>query len=321
MKVLSIATTLVIALTAVPVQAQPGYPNKPITIVVPYPAGGTSDNQIRLIAEPLSKALGQTIIIDNKAGASGAIAAVAVARSPADGYTLIFPNNGLLIAALTSDKAGYEPIKDFVPISMVSKVPLVLSVSKSVPAKNLRELMAYAKSKPGQLNYASAGPASYGNLATNLLMQAAGIKMNHIPYRGEANTTAAIRTDECQVLLTTPSSALFGLVQQKHASILGVGSDKPVDVVPDARPIAETLPGFAAEAWFALLAPAGTPSDVVTKVNSALQQVLKETKVRASLFGMGAVAQGSTPDALGKLMKAQYTEFQTVVRNNNIKAQ
>jgi len=296
------------------------FPTKPITIVVPYPAGGTSDNQLRMIAEPLSRLLGQTIIVDNKPGASGAVAASVVARAAPDGYTLLYPNNGVLIAPLVNRQTGYDPLKDFVPITTVTKVPMVLVVNKAVPANNLREFIAHAKAHPGALNYATAGPASYGNLATNLLAQAAQIKMTHVPYRGEANTTLAVRSGESQVLLTSPSSSMLGQVKEGNLKLLGVATQKPTDIVPGAQPIADVLPGFSAEIWFGLLAPAGTPHPVIQKLNEAVQQVLKDTGIRARLFASGALAEGSTPGAFQALMRTEYGQFKDVIQKNDIKA-
>jgi len=295
------------------------FPTRPITIVVPYPAGGTSDNQVRMISEPLSKILGQTIIVDNKPGASGALAAATVARAAPDGYTLLYPNNGVLIASLINKQAGYEPLKDFAPISTVTKVPMVLVINKTVPADNLRDFVKYAKANPGKLNYATAGPASFGNLATSLLSQVAGIKMNQIPYRGEAATTLAVRSGESHVLLTSPSSAMLGQVKEGNLKLLGVATEKSTDIVPGAQPIAEVLPGFSAQIWFGLLAPAGTPQPVVQKLNAAIQQVLQDTGIRARMFASGALAEGSTSAALEKLMRTEYSQFKEVILKNDIK--
>ncbi len=323
MKSFAYAFAVALVAVSVPAQAQTpaSYPSKPITIVVPYPAGGTSDNQVRIISEPLSKILGQPVIVDNKSGASGALGAAAVARAAPDGYTLLYPNNGVLIAPLVSKQSGFDPLKDFAPITTVTKVPMVLVVSKSVPADNLRDFIKYAKANPGKLNYATAGPASYGNLATNLLAQAAEIKMSHIPYRGEANTTLALRTGESQVLLTSPSSAMLGLVKEGNIKMLGVATLKPTEVVPGAHPIADVLPGFSSEIWFGLLAPAGTPQPIVQKINDAVQQVLKDPGIRARLLASGALAEGSTAAGLEKLMRAEYAQFKDVIVKNDIKAE
>ena len=226
---------LLVALASLPLGmalAQDAFPSRPITIVVPYPAGGTSDSQVRMIQEPLQKLLGQPVVVDNKPGASGAIAAQFVARAKADGYTLIYPNNGLLIAPLLNRQAGYEPLRDFKPVSVTTSVPMVLVANKGVPAKNLSEFLQYAKGQANGIMYASAGTASYGHLASTRLSQMADLKVNHVPYRGEANTTMAVRTGEVQMLLTTPSPAMLGLVSQGQLTMLGVATDKPSPVVP-----------------------------------------------------------------------------------------
>jgi tripartite-type tricarboxylate transporter receptor subunit TctC len=299
--------------------AQTSFPDKPITIVVPYSAGGTSDNQVRLIADPLSKILGQQIIVDNKPGASGALAASLVARAKPDGYTLIYPNNGFLIAAIVNKQAGYDPLKNFVPITTVTKVPMVLVVSKEVPPNNLRDFIKYVKGRPGQLNYASVGSGSFGNLATTLFAQSAGIKMTPIPYKGEAATTLAVRTNESQMLLTSPSSAMLGLAKEGAIKMLGVSTEKSSELVPGIQPIAEVLPGFSAEIWFGLLAPSGTPPEAVKKVNAAVQKVLQDTAIRARLFASGALAQHSTPADFERLLKVEHAQWTAIVQKNDIK--
>lgn len=297
-----------------------GFPNKPITIVVPYTAGGISDNQVRMIAEPLSRILGQTIVVDNKPGASGALGAALVARAAPDGYTLLYPNNGVLIAPLINKQAGYDPLKDFTPISTVTMVPMVLAASKEVPADNLRDFITYAKANPGKVNYATAGPASFGNLAMKLFAQAASVTMNQIPYRGEANMTLALRSGESQLLMSSVSASIIGQAKEGNIKLLGVATDKPTDIVPGAQPIAEVLPGFTAMVWFGLLAPAGTPQPIARKLNAAIQQVLQDSGIRARMFAAGALAQGSTPAAFDTLMRAEHARFKEVVTKNDIKA-
>src|SRR4051812_22564135 len=166
--------------------AQGNYPNKPIRIIVPYPAGGLTDFQARTMAEPLGKLLGQPIIIENKPGASAAIGTQAAATSPGDGYTMVFVNNGLVITPYLNKQAGYDPIKDLTPISLVTTSPMVLVVNPVVPANNVRDFLIYAKSQPRALEYGSAGTALFGHMATALLAQAAGLDLVHVPYKGEA---------------------------------------------------------------------------------------------------------------------------------------
>jgi tripartite-type tricarboxylate transporter receptor subunit TctC len=312
------ATSWAVAPSAV---AADDFPSRPITIVVPYPAGGSSDVQVRMIAEPLSKILGQPIIVDNRAGASSAIGTVQVARAKPDGYTLLYPNNGLVVAALTNKEAGFDPVKDFTPVSQVTSIPMVLVVNKDVPAKNLTEFIAYAKKNPGKLNYATAGVGSYGNLASHLFVQQTGVEMIGVPYRGEAATTMAVRTGEAQALITGPSGTMVGLIKDGTLRMLGVASDKRSELVPDAQPIAEVVPGFKQEQlWFGLLAPARTPPEIVKKLNAAVAKVSTDDSIRRRLFDAGALVQGSTPEAFGAMIRDDVQRFGEVVRKNNIKS-
>lgn len=303
-----------------PVAAADAYPSKPITVVVPYSAGGASDIQVRAISQQLSKILGQPIIVDNRAGASGAIGAAFVARAAPDGYTLLYPNNGLLIAALLNKAAGYDPLKDLAPISTVTTMPMVLVVNKDLPVNNLREFFAYAKGRPNTLNYATAGPASYGNLATHLLSQAASLRMTQVPYRGEANTTMSVRSGEAQVLFTSPSATMMGQVNAGSLKLLGVASAGRSEVAPNAQPIAEVLPGFKSEIWFGLMAPAKTPQPIIDKLNQAVQQVLKDPAIHAKLLANSAVAQPSSPQAFEKLLRTEHAQFAEIIRKHNITA-
>lgn len=297
------------------------FPSRPITIVVPYPAGGTSDGQVRMIQEKLGKLLGQPVVVDNKSGASGAIAAQFVARSKADGYTLLFPNTGVLIAPLVNDKAGYDPLKDFKPITTMTTVPMVLVASKSVPGNGLTDFLQYARSQPQGIQYASAGPASFGHVASARFAQMAGIKVEHVPYRGEAVTTMAVRTGEVQMLLTTPSSAMLGQVQQGNIKLLGVATANPSPLLPGAPTLNKTVPGFTSEIWFGLLAPAGTPDDVVAKINTAIKTVMDDQAIRDKLQPTGAMPQTSTPAEFAKLMKEESAQLREVIGKYGIKAE
>lgn len=300
--------------------AQGAFPSGPITIVVPYPAGGTSDGQIRMIQEPLSKLLGQPIIVENKPGASGALAATAVARAKADGHTLLYPNNGVLIAPLLNKKAGYDALKDFKAVSTVTSVPMVLVTPKSVPATNAADFIQYAKNQPKGIMYASAGTASYGHLATALLAQMAGIKVEHIPYKGEANTTLAVRSGEVQMLLTTPSAAMLGQVAQGNLTLQGVATQTPSPVVPGAPTLNKAIPGFTAEVWFGLLAPAGTPDDAVSKLNAAVAKVMADESIRTRLLPTGALPKTSTPAEFAALMKKESAQWDEIINKHKIQA-
>lgn len=301
--------------------AQDPYPSRPITIVVPYPAGGTSDIQVRKIQEPLSKLLGQPVVVDNKAGASGGIAAMAVARAKPDGYTFLYANNGLLIAPLLYRKSGYNPLKDFTPVGTVTSVPLVLVANKAVPAKNLQEFLQYARKQPNGVRYASAGTVSYGHLATVRFGQMAGIKVDHIPYKGEAGTTFAAKAGEVDMLLTTPSPTMLSQVGPGGLTMLGVGTEKPSPVVPGVPTINQAVPGFTAEAWFGLLAPAGTPDAIVQKVNSAIATVMADKGVQDWLIKTGAQAQPSSSAAFAAILKKETAQWQDIITKYNIQAE
>lgn len=314
---------LILALTGLAAglaQAQGSFPDRPITIVVPYPAGGTSDAQVRMIQEPLGRLLGQPIIVENKPGASGVLAATAVARAKADGYTLLYPNNGVLIAPLLNKKAGYDTFKDFKPVSTVTSVPMVLVANKDTQATDAASFIQYAKAQPKGVMYASAGTASYGHLATARLAQMAGIKVEHIPYKGEAATTMAASSGEVQMLLTTPSSSMLGQVSQGNLTLLGVSTESPSPVVPGAPTLNKTIPGFTAEVWFGLLAPAGTRDDVIARLNAAVVKVMADDSIRTRLLPTGALPQTSTPAAFAALMKKEAAQWDEIITKYQIQA-
>jgi len=297
------------------------FPSRPITIVVPYPSGGTSDGQVRMIQEKLGKLLGQPVVVENKAGASGAIGAQLVARAKADGYTLLYPNSGLLIAPLLNDKAGYDPLKDFKPITLVTAVPMVLVANKAVPGNSVTDFLQYVRTQPNGVTYASAGTASYGHISSARFAQMAGIKVEHVPYKGEANTTLAVRSGEVQMLLTTPSSAMLGQVQQGNIKLLGVATANPSPLLPGVPTLNKTVPGFTSEIWFGLLAPAGTPDNVVAKINAAIKTVMADPAIREKLQPTGAMPQTSTPAEYAKLMKDEYAQLREVISKYGIKAE
>ncbi len=297
------------------------FPNRPITIVIPYPAGGTSDGQVRMFQEKLGKLLGQPIVVENKPGASGAIGAQYVARSKPDGHTLMYPNTGFLITPLLSDKSGYDPFKDFKPITQTTSVPMVLVASKTVPANNISEFVQYARKQPGGISYASAGTTSFGHIESARFLQMAGVKAEAIHYKGEANTTMALRAGDVQMLLTSPSSTMLGQVQQGNIKLLGVGTAKPTSLIPGAPTIASSVPGFTSNIWFGLVAPAGTPDDVVNKIQAAMKKIMDEDEIRTKLQPTGALPQTSTPAEFAKMLKEESAQLREVITKFNIKAE
>jgi len=309
------ATTLAMPYAA---HAQ-AFPSKPVTIVVPYPPGGTTDALARLLQAPLQKELGQPVIVDNRPGASAVLGTRMVARAAPDGYTLLFPNNGLVISPQVSKDANYAPLKDFAPISLVSVQPMVLVVNPAVPATSVQQFIDYAKANPGKVEYASAGPASFGQLASELFARRAGLSLLHVPYKGQAPTTQAVMTGEVKMLLSTTSPQLNGLAKEGKVRMLGTGSAQPSSLAPGAVPLSETIPNFVLEAWFGLFAPAGTPREVVVRLNEAIGKVIAQPDMKAKIEQAGAQAAGSTPEQLATRIADEYASWATVIKDAGIK--
>ena len=233
MKVLRVlAFVFGIALFAAPAAAD-NYPSRPIRLIVPYPAGGSTDIMARALQEPMAKILGQSLIIDNRGGAAGTTGANEAARADADGYTLLFANNGpISIAPLLQKGVDFDPLKSFAPVSLVSKAPLVLVASEKVPVSNVAGLIAYAKGQSKPMLYATAGPGSLGHLSTERFLNQAGLQMIHVPYRGQAPTTLAIFAGEVDILLTTTSDTLNEHIRSGKVKLLGVSSREASPVAP-----------------------------------------------------------------------------------------
>ena len=251
-------TSLVLPLAA---QAQ-AFPSKPIKLVVPYSAGGLPDTVARVLAQRLQEAFGQAVVVDNKAGASGAVAAAALAQSPADGYTLLVTDGPLLaITPLVSQKMAYDPIKDFVPVSLVGTAPLFLAVNANVKANTLDEFIALAKSKPGALNYGSAGIGSIHHLTTESMKAGLGIFVTHIPFKGSANSVPAMIGGQVDMAFASPPS-LMGFVKSGQAKLLAINSAKRSPLAPNVPALGEKIPGFDFAFNVVVLAKTGTPADV-----------------------------------------------------------
>jgi len=318
-KCIALITALMMYLGICTVWAQE-FPNRPITIVVPYGPGGTTDIQARLLQDGLGKELGQTIVIDNRPGASGAIGSLYVARAKPDGHTLLLPNNGVLTAPLLNENIGFDPFKDFKPVGLISTVPMALVVSKAVPATDAKSFFAWARKQPDGIMYASAGPASYGNLTAVRLAQLAGFKAENISYKGEAASTMAVRAGEVQMSVTALSTSILGQTRQGNVTLMGVGSAETSPVAPHAPTLNAVLPGFIAEAFFGLLAPAGTPDDVIAKINTALKNVLADEELQAKMLRGGIVPGVSTPIEFDQRMRTDYAQLRTIVTQFDIQS-
>lgn len=311
--------TLLSSTFAVPfgAQAQP-FPDRPIKLIIPYAAGGTTDVMARTLQEPLQKSLGQTIIVENKAGASGLLAAREVIRAKPDGYTLFFVNNGnLAVTPAVVKDANYDGVKDFTPVALVSSAAMVAVVPASLPVNDLKGFVEYAKKNP--IAYASAGVGSFGQLATELFANRAGVKMTHIPYKGQGPTTTAAVAGEVQLLITTPSGAMNDFIANKRLKLLAVTSPEPSPLAPGTPTIGSVLPGYAAESWFAIIGPAGMPPDVVAKLNGAINAALQIPEIQQRFTTFGVVAKTATPQRLGQMTVDEVARWSPVIRDNNIR--
>jgi tripartite-type tricarboxylate transporter receptor subunit TctC len=295
------------------------FPSKLIRLVVPYPAGGTTDIMARALQAPLQHKLGQTVLVDNKPGAAGALGAREVARAPADGYTLFFVNSGIVsVTPQVMKGAGFDGEKDFAPVALVSTAPLFVVSNPSVPATDLAGFVAHAKKQAQPLTYASAGVGSFGHLSSELLARTAGLKMTHVPYKGQAPTTTAVLSGEVQMLVTTASAAMNDYIATGKLRLLAVTSPQPSPLAPGVPPAGATLPGYQAETWFGILAPAGTPAPVVNRLNAAINEVLQMPEVRDRFPGFGVVAATATPQKLGAMITEEVNRWRPIIRDNAI---
>lgn len=303
-------------------QAQPvAYPSRPIHLVVPFTPGGSTDILARAIGQELTKAWGQSVIVDNVPGAGGAIGAEKVAKSPADGYTLLMGHIGTLaVNPSLYPKLPYNPVKDFAPVAWVARVPNVLVVHPSVPARTVKELVALAKARPGQLNYGSGGNGSAANLATEYFKMETGTSLVHIPYKGTAPAVTDLMGGQIQ-LLFTGAPAVIGQIKSGQLRALAVSSPQRLDALPDLPTVAESgYKGFEADQWYGVVAPAGTPQGIIIKLNGQINQALKSAELKTRLSSEGAVAMPGTPEVFGRLIVTEIARWKPVIGSGRVTA-
>jgi tripartite-type tricarboxylate transporter receptor subunit TctC len=299
--------------------AQADWPGKPVKIVVPFAPGGTTDLTARIVAEQLTQALKQNFIVENKAGAGGNVGANEVAKAAPDGYTFLMGTPGTqAINQFLYAKMPYDTAKDLVPVSFVVRVPNVLMVNPQVPAKNIKELIALLKAQPGKLSYGTPGNGSTGHLSTELFKTQAGVFVTHIPYRGSGPMLQDLVAGQVQMSIDNMPSAL-PLIQSGKLVALGVTSSQPVPQLPGVPPIASVLPGYEAEAWFVLVAPAGTPQPIIDKLSAEVDRILKKPEVAERFAKLGATPVGGTPKQLGDFIAAETRKWQKVVKDSGAK--
>ena len=295
------------------------YPVKPVRIVVPFPAGGGVDLTARTVGQKLSDYLGQQMVIDNRAGAAGTIGAENVAKSPPDGYSLLVAGPGsVAVAPLLFPKLGYNPLKDLAPITMLVTMPYIIVMHPSIPAKNAKELIALAKANPGKLNMASGGAGTGQHLAGELFNVMAGIKMVHIPYKGTAPAIADIMGGHADLTFSDPS--VLPQLQSGRLKAIGVSGTKRYPPLPDVPTVAESgLPGFDALNWYPMMAPAGTPRDIIMRLNSDAIKALAAPDVKEKLMAQGLIPTPMTPEQLGQFIREDYERWAKVIKAANVK--
>lgn len=299
----------------VPTRAQTRWtPDKPLRLVVPFAAGGSTDSSARLVGQALAERLGQTVVVDNRAGAAGNIGAEVVARAEPDGYTLIMATSSTHATnAALYRKLSFNPVRDFTPISQIAFIPNLLVVNPELPVNSVAELVAYAKAKPGQLNYGSGGAGSSLHLAAAVFAQRAGIDMVHVPYRGGAPVAADLVSGKLQLSF----SPLVEVLQQVRAGklrALGVTTARRSALLPDKPAISEVIPGYEVALWNGIMGPAGLPGPVVARLGSELVAIVGSPEMRARLAEQGSDPVGSTPQDFTAFVAAEQAKWAELVR-------
>jgi len=296
------------------------YPVKPIRMVVPFPPSGGTDVIGRLIAQHLTNTVGQSVIVDNRAGAAGRIGAEQVAHAAADGYTLLMATSTVVITApVLFPQLPYDPIKDFAPISPIASGSYVLVVHPSLPARSVTEFIALAKARPAQLNFASSGPGDTNHLSGELFQIDAGIKLTHVPYKGAAPGTLSVIAGETELMFSNIVPAIPH-VQSGRLRALGVTTLQRSPLLPRVPTIAESaLPGFEVQTLYAILAPAGTSSEIVRRLNEAITESLRAPDVKQRIEADGSKTISGTPEALTRMMTSEIAKWSQVIKRAGIK--
>ena len=313
------STALAAGLLVAPTAQAEDYPTRPVRVIVPFSPGGAVDGPMRLLAEGLSKRLGQAVVVENRPGAGATIGTEFVAKSPADGYTLLLASQTNAISATLYAHLSYDPIEDFEPISLIGREPGVIVVNPSLPVRSLQELIVYVKAHPGEVDYASSGNGSGQHLFAALLCSMTGMRMNHVPYRGSAQATTDLLAG--QVKLAIPGTAgMVGHIRAGKLRALAVTGAKRSPLLPDVPTVAEAgVPGYEAYVWMGLLAPKGTPPALIGRLNRELLGVLATDEVKRYMESAGIEIVGSTPAQFGAFYRAEKILWAKVVRETGAK--
>lgn len=297
------------------------FPGKPVHIVVAFPPGGGTDIVARLLAPKLAEAWGQQVIVDNRAGASGVIGTEFAARSAPDGTTLFLGTLGnLAVNQHLYPKMAVDPLRDFAPVTQVVAVHFVMVANPSLPARNIGELIALAKSRPGQINYSSSGPGGAPHLAGELFKSMAKVDLVHVPYKGSAPSFQDLLGGQVSLTCDSLVQALPYIRDKRLVALAVLGAARS-PLLPDVPTVGETLPGYELTNWFGLVAPAATPGATVSKIHADVVRVLKDPAISEKLSGMGATAIGNTPEEFGAAMRADSEKWGRLIREAHIKAE
>jgi tripartite-type tricarboxylate transporter receptor subunit TctC len=312
-KLLGLAVVLSAAISA---HAQNNYPNKPVRIIVPFAPGGATDIVTRIVGQKLGEVWGQTVVVDNRAGAGGNIGADLAAKGTPDGYTLFMPSGSVMTANVHMyKKIPFDPVKDFAPITNVASGPQIVAVGNNVAAKNIKELIALSKSRP--LNFGSAGVGTQTHLAAENFLFSAGMNATHVPYKGEGPALSDLAGGQIQ-MVTPNLSAAINLVNSGKIRALAVTSRQRVPQLPNVPTVAETVPGFENLGWFGLVAPVGTPKAVITKIHADTVKVLQSADIKKRFDELGMAPVGNSPAEFAKDMKAESALWAKVIRERKL---
>ena len=308
--------------SALSVFAADNYPSKPIKMVIAFPAGGPTDLNARLFAQSMSEQLGQPVIVENRSGAGGNIASMAVAAAPPDGYTILYNTSSLLLGSLLYTSARFDPLKDFVPVARTAGVPLVVVSNPAVPARNLSEFITLARKSPGKLNYASSGAGTIDHLAAALLATQLDLKFEHVAYKGTAPALLDLVGGRTQMMVTTLNT-LLPFIQDKRLVPLAIASLSRSPLMPDVPTVSEStqLPNFEITAWNGVVAPAGTPRDIVMRLNAAINKSLQQQDFLEKLRANGTEPYGGTPEAYASYLKSELARWKLVIQQAGVTAQ
>jgi tripartite-type tricarboxylate transporter receptor subunit TctC len=293
--------------------AQQAYPTKPVRVVIVFPPGGATDVVGRVAFQKVGEQVGQQFVIDNRVGAGGTIGAAHVAKSAPDGYTLMVYSTTLLANAHLYKKLPYDSLKDFVGITPVARLVNALVVHPSMPVRTVKDLIALAKARPGEISYGSAGVGALQHLSTSLLANMAGVQMVHVPYKGGGPAAVAAASGEIQMLLT-PASEVVAHIQSRRVRPIAVSSSTRISQFPDLPTIAETVPGYEFTSWMGTFAPAGTPKAIVDKINLELKKAVADPEVASNLTAQTLDPMYMTPEEFAREMKVQYDKYGHVVK-------